>query len=262
MKEFLLAILVIAFVGACGSENNPAPHLPVLIPVKLEEQNYTKELFYDVTGKLKDISSETRFVDGTRDALLQTLLYNSEGRLIESLTDAGLHMIYSYDNSNRIIQTDEYENSRWVRKYIYNYDDRGLMAERITYQNVPAEGGIIPISREIYEYNASGNVTRQQLFEFDDEAAKLRTSYVFSDYDDKINTEEYFDAYPFNPLTTLQKNNPGKLVIQNAVGVTSSTEIYSYLYNNQNYAVEKTTSVTFYHGGTGSYTTHYSFKSN
>lgn len=260
MTRPLVLILVIAFFAACDSDNNPTPTAPNLVPVKLEEQNYTKELFYDAAGKLKEVSSETRFVDGSRHKLQQTLIYNANGRLVESVTDAGSHMIYVYDDKDRIVQTDEYENSNWKQKHVYHYNSKGLITDRITYHNIPDEGGVVPVSEEAYDYDSKGNVSRQQLYKYERNEAKLLTTYLLSEYDNKINTDEYFDTHPFNPLLTIRKNNPGKLVTQNALGFTTSMETYTYRYNDQHYAIEKTTAVTYYNGNTGSYTTQYTFR--
>jgi hypothetical protein len=89
--------------------------------------------------------------------------------------------------------------------------------------------------------------------------AKLLTTFISSNYDDKLNTEDHFDVNVFNPYVTLRKNNPGKLITQNASGSISSTEVYTYQYHPKGYATSKTTEVTWHHGGTGSYTSTFMF---
>jgi hypothetical protein len=135
------------------------------------------------------------------------------------------------------------------------------VTERIVYQNIPEEGGIIPTSKDTYEYDENDNLTELRMYYYTSFGAKaiLQTVFISSDYDDKLNTEDLFDINIFNPYVTLRKNNPGKLITQNGNGNVTSTELYTYQYHPMGCATSKTTNITWYHGGTGSYTSAFTF---
>jgi len=261
-KNLLLAIIVLLAASCDNEESSPAPHIPELVPLKMEQLDGTRELVYDASGKITGLSIVTHFANGNEMTSVQTLIYNAAGQLTESTTDTGWRMVYTYNDQNQIIKTDEYVTGSWSQLHEYTYNDKGLLTQSITSQNIPEEGGLIPVAKDEYTYDQNGNVTLQLLYYYTSfgAEAKMLTKFTFSNYDDKVNTEEYFDVHPFNPFIKLRKNNPGKMIIQNANGITSSTETYQYKYNPRGYATEKTSFTTMYNGNTGSYTTTYIFK--
>jgi YD repeat-containing protein len=263
MKRILFIVAIGLLAASCNEEeNNPTPLAPDIIPLKMEDVDGSRELTYDASGKIGALSITTKFVNGTEMKSIQTLWYDPSGKLIESTTDTGWRMVYTYDSQGRVGQTDEYVQGSWSQRHIYTYNSKGFLLESITYQDIPEEGGLIPVSKDVYTYDGNGNVTLQLLYYYTafGAEAKILTRFTFSDYDNKINTEEYFDINPFNPAVKFRKKNPGKMVIQNAQGNISSVETYEYLYNTQGYATQKTSYVTMHNGNSGSYITHYSFK--
>ena len=254
--------LALLAVACDNEENSPIPINQELVPLKMEHVDGSRELIYNASGKITGLAIVTHFANGTEMTSIQTLLYDVEGQLTESTTDTGYRMVYSYNDDGLITKTEEYVNGRWWQQHVYAYYDKGLLKQSITYQNIPEEGGMIPVAKDEYAYDAKENVTTHQLYYYTSFGAevKLLTTFTYSDYDNKINTEEYFDMHPFNPLAKIKKNNPGKMIVQNANGVMSITETYQYVYNVQGYTIQKTSFVTMYNGNTGSHTTKYSFK--
>jgi YD repeat-containing protein len=263
MKKLLsLVSLVILAVACDNEENSPAPIAPDLVPLKMEELDGSRELIYNASGKIGGLAIVTRYANGSEMTSIQTLLYDTNGRLTESTTDTGYRMVYTYNDDGLITKTQEYVNGTWWQVHVYDYYDEGLLKQSITYQDIPEEGGVIPVAKDEYVYDTKGNVIIHRLYYYTSfgAEAKLLTMFTYGGYDDKINTEEYFDIHPFNPLVKIRKNNPGKMVVQNANGVTSIVETYQYEYNVQGFATQKTSFVTMYNGNTGSHTTKYTFK--
>jgi len=263
MRKTLLSAVVVLLAASCDDEeSNPAPTVPELVPLKMEQLDGSRELIYDTSGKVTGLSIVTNFSNGSKMTSAQTLIYNDAGQLTESTTDTGWRMVYTYNDRNKISKTDEYVNGSWSQLHEYTYDDKGLLLYDITSQNIPEEGGLIPVAKNEFTYDAAGNVTLHLLYYYTSfgAEAKLLTKHSFSDYDDKVATEEYFDMHPFNPFVKLRKNNPGKMVIENANGITTIVENYQYNYNLEGYAIKKTTFSTMHNGNTGSYVTTYTFK--
>lgn len=257
-----LLYFFILLLTSC-EQDAPTPNVDELklVPISFKEAELTKTLVFDNVGRLVQIQYQTALPDGSSMDSFHNFQYDALGRLIESTTDTGWRYLYSYTN-NHIVRTDEYLNGVKSDYHLFKYDSKGKLIERITYQNIPAEGGEIPVAKDSYTYDNRGNLTTLQLYYYTSYGleSRLLTELVFSDYDDKINSEEYFDIMGVNPLTKLRKNNPGKLVVKNNKGNISTLETYHYTYHEKGYALTKKVEVVHYNGNTGSYVATYTFR--
>jgi len=256
-------ILTLATVFVACNDDDPAPATPEvqLQPLLYEEPDYKKEFVYDNSNRLVQIKMTSTFANGYETTSVQNLVYDANGKLAELTSDTGFRFVYTYAG-NRIATTQEWVNGTASRMHRFTYDDRGRVTEAIVYQNIPDEGGEIPTSSDRYEYDANGNLAVWTMYYYTTfgREAKVQTVLTFSDYDNKVNTEDLFEPNVFNPGMVLRKNNPGKLVVTNGNSAVTSTERYTYEYHEQGFATSKTTEVTLHHGGTGSYRSAYTFR--
>jgi hypothetical protein len=260
-------IPLIAFVSAlcllsCDtSEPVPAPvQQPELKALRKIEPGITRQLVYADNGKLSEQLTITRSGTGEEWSVPTQYLYDAQGRLKESTTDVW-RLVYFY-TGDKITSTDEYVSGTLSQQHQFVYDSKGLLKSKMTTQNIPEEGGVIPVAREEYEYDERGNLTVMELYYYTSFGAEshLLTRFVFSNYDDKISSDEYFNLIAFNPILKLRKNNPGRLEITNGSGVLSITEVYTYQYHTRGYATRKTTLTTSNDGSTGEYVVDYEFE--
>ncbi len=267
MTRLLTAAFIGIILSSCSTDDpqpvtqNPPPGAPKLIPEVFKEADFSKQFVYNTSGQLAQIKMSSQLSNGGTMDSWQNFEYDLNGKLTQSTTDTGWRMEYTF-SGDYIVRTDEFVNGTHSQFHIYSYDAKGRLAEKVTYQDIPEEGGIIPVSKDTYQYDERGNLTAQQLYYYTSfgAEAKLLTTMTFSNYDDKINSEDYFDASPFNPLVMFRKNNPGKLEVRNGQGVLSMSEVYTYEYHAKGYATTKTTVVTMYNGTTNSYQSTYRFK--
>lgn len=261
MKPVAFIILLSLIIVACDTSEHPEPIPLNLKPALFVEEDFKREYVYNDADQLVQIRLISELTNGGTMTSTQDFTYLSNGKLKETTSDTGFKFVYGYAG-DRIIRTDEYVNGTWSRYHAFTYDMRGRLIETITYQDIPEEKGIIPTSKDTYQYDDHGNLEVMRMYYYTayGAEAKLLTTFISSDYDTKMNTEDYFDLNVFNPYATLRKNNPGKLITLNASGNVTSTEVYAYQYHPIGYASSKTTSVTWYHGGTGSYTSTFTFK--
>jgi hypothetical protein len=261
MKSFAIILFLSLMIVACDSGENPEPILLDLKPALFVEEDFKREYVYNDANQLIQIRLISEFTNGGSMVSTQDFSYLANGRLKEVTSDTGFKFVYGYAG-NKITRTDEYVNGTWSKYHAFTYDSYGRLSEQITYQNIPEEGGLIPTSKDTYQYDAHDNLEVMNMYYYTPYGAeaKLLTTFISSDFDDQIITEDYFDVNIFNPYVTLRKNNPGKLITLNASGQVTSTEFYTYQYHPMGYATSKTTTVTWYHGGTGSYTSIYTFK--
>lgn len=219
----------------------------------------THEIFYNDEHQAIKVETTAAYPGGT---MIQTnyFTYNPDGQVTELNTTDGWQFNYDYTNG-RISSTEELINSILTQTHSFVYDDNGRLTQAITYQDIPEEGGVVPVSKDTYAYDSRGNLTRQQRYYYTNQGTQehLLTTQDFSDYDNKLNSESFFLVIPINPTARMFQNNPGKLEVRNGNGVLAFTDTYSYTYNEAGYALTKSTHSV----GSGideTYTTTYSFK--
>jgi hypothetical protein len=259
-RPYLFLLMAVIFIQSCDSEDSD-PISVELQPDRIEQLDYTRELVFNSQEQLIQIISTSEMPNDVKLISIQEFSYGTDGRLNESTTDSGWRLVYQYEG-DLIVRTDEYINDVLSQYHTFQYNSNGTLAERLTWQDIPEEGGLIPVSKDAFEYDAHNNVIKNELFYYNSGSKQheLLTRFVFSDYDNKMNSEELFYNNPFNPFIKLRENNPGKMVVANKNGVVSSTDTYTYQFNDQGYAIQKTTNTLFHHGGTGSYETKYFFE--
>jgi len=260
MKSIVWGGLLSLMILSCDT-HNPEPVTVNLMPFLFEEEGFKKEFVHNSADQLIEIRFISTFANGSSMTSIQNFTYLSNGKLKETNSDTGFKFVYGYAG-NKLTRTDEYVNGVWSRYHAFTYDDQGRLIETITYQDIPEEGGIIPTAKDTYQYDDGDNlnVTRLYYYTSYGAEAKLLTTFTASEYDNKMCTDDYFNVNVINPYAKLSVNNAGKLVTQNANGNITSTELYTYQYHPIGYATSKTTQVTWHHGGTGTYTSTYTFK--
>lgn len=267
ISKLILVLMTVMSLSlfSCNSDNDPDIQPPPesgLVPEQYSELNYSRTFYHDNQGRLSRIKVTSVYSDNNIEETNQFYTYGTDGRLLESNTSSGWRMVYTYENG-RIARTDEYINSsNSSQHHTYEYNSKGLLARSITWQDIPEEGGIIPVSKEEFDYNGEDNVTEQRLYYYttSGEESRLLTVFTYSDYDDRVYAEGYFAVHPFNPSIKLSENNPGKLVIKNNLGNISSTSIYTYEYHVKGYPVKRKTQTELYNGERGEYESIYKFK--
>lgn len=262
MKQRLLTLLIGFTLVACELEEAPGPVTPaVLQPSVYEETDYRREYSYNNANQLVQIKMISTFPPGNTFTSVQDFSYRTDGKIAEATSDTGFRFVYSY-SGDRLVRTEEYVNGSWSKEHRFAYDSKGRVMEAITYQNIPEEGGIIPTSKDEYQYGVNDNLIEWRMYYYTSfgAEAKLLTVMTYSDYDDKINTDNLFEVNVYNPYQEWSTNNPGKQVVRNGAGIISSTEAYLYQYNDKGYVTAKTTQVTLYNGVTASYGSTYQFR--
>src|SRR5687768_7104996 len=103
MRKVSLFVFSALFTLSCEHNgNDPNPEIPNLIPIKMEDADGYRELIYDDNGKVSGVSIVTKFVDGTELKNVQTLVRDTNGKLIELTTDTGWRMVYVYDGEGKV----------------------------------------------------------------------------------------------------------------------------------------------------------------
>jgi hypothetical protein len=230
----------------------------VLVPALLEEDGYKKEFIYNEDNQLSQIRMTSTFTGGGTLTSVQDFFYHTNGQIKEITSDTGFKFVYTY-SGDQITRTDEYIYDSWTQHHEFTYDNTGKLTERTTYQNIPEEGGIIPTFREKYQYDENDNLAELNTYIFVAGVETPQTTFISSNYNNVLNTEDKFDVNVFNPYITLHKTHPGTMITKNGSGNQVMTDTYTYQFNTAGYITKKTTETTLFNGNTGSYTTRYTF---
>lgn len=263
MKKILSlskALLLLLLVQSCESDESLCCNGGggTQYPLHMEVLDMTYDLTYNPSyTRVEKLKSTQHLQSGVKLESEHIFFYNAQGKLTESGANTQWKYVYTYEG-DVIIRTDEFIDDVYTQHSTFSYDDKKRLAERITWQDIPEEGGLIPVSKETYVYNAENNVSESHLFYFDSgsDTHKLLTSFFYSGYDDKLNSEEAFFPNVYNPIAKFRINNPGKLIVKNANGVVSITNTYTYTYDGDYTWIKQTHSVPG-NGSVNDYQTRY-----
>lgn len=238
MTRGILFAGLLFLAGCSGNNVQPAKSL---LPHKMVRNEMTYEIFYNDQHQVIKVETTAAYPGGT---MIQAtyFTYTSDGQLTELNTTDGWQFNYTYTDG-RITSTEELINGILTQTHSFTYDNNGRLAETITFQDIPEEGGVVPVSKDTFAYDGRGNLTRQQRFYYTKQGTEehLLSSQDFSEYDNKLNSEAYFLTLPINPTAKLFQNNPGKLEVRNGNGVLAFTDTHSYTFNELGYATTKST---------------------
>lgn len=241
MKNTFLTLVTVALLAAACSDSdvspNPAPES--LLPVRVEEDNFTKEIFYDAQGRIDRILHKSIYPNQVELKTEFDFQYDASGKLARVQTGDFLFE-YTYDG-NLISRTNEYIGDHLTQYHLFKYDGRGLVTEIATYQDIPEQGGWFRTTRGVFEYNASANMTRQTSYYEEGGVEKMLYRFDYLSYDNKPSYKAVFDVVFFNPQMKYSMNNPKQMESRNRNGILSAIDYYSYEYNQTGYPVKQFT---------------------
>jgi hypothetical protein len=244
LTRWALVLPAILFYSCDSSDDDPVRET-IYTPVKMEAGDISVELQYNAAGELTHSVTRQQALNGV--VLTSTLKYiYKNGRIDSAARDTGFRISFQYED-DKIVSAEEYIDVTWVQRHTFTYDTKGRLKESITWQNVPEEGGISPVQRNTFEYDERDNLIANDIYYYStgkDDFVLLTVMRV-SDYDNQPNAEGFFERHPYNPLVTLRKNNPRKMVITNAAGLGKAEYTFTYTYNAGGYPVKKDASVLF-----------------
>lgn len=234
----------------------------VILPLRLELEDYKREFTFDAGNRVTAVKNISYFPGGV---VLETSIgysYTPDGKLEKTTNDQGYRLEYIYQG-DRLARTDEYLNDQLSQYHTFSYDVEGRLQDYTTWQDIPEYGGVVPKAKEVYVYDTRDNLSHQFIYVYNPgiQGHELLSSFEFSDYDNYPEAESLFNAHAFHPGAVFRKNNPGKMITKNRLGITGMIDQYSYVYDSRGYATEKTTTVTYsYNGNSGSYKTYFFYQ--
>lgn len=252
-RSLLLMFATILLMACDDKEVTPANDL-TLVPVRLEEPGYTLELMYNDQDQLVHSKATGSMPDNDPIITVQEMFYDASGKLVQSTKDDEWRSEYHYEG-DVLVRMDEFYKGSLALDYRFTYNDLDLLAETVTWK---ADG--VPYSKTVNTWDASGNLLTEKYYEYENSVFQLKYTNAYSGYDDKIGVDQLFNANATGRRQHLRQHNPARMEIMNVDGIVSITEEYTYRYDEKGYPTERTTTVTFRDGSSGSYGTKYFYE--
>ena len=257
----VLSTLALALISCSEDDRDPGKPLRIH-PIRMEMEDYHRELMFDQNDRLAGIKMIS-FFRGDEPLESTINFYYSAGHRIDSSATSDGHLFkYTYE-SGLLTRSDGFINGSLAQYHTFTYDDRKRVIENISWQHMVEEDGWVPHQKGTYTYDINDNLVETVLYYYNTgtDQHELLTRFTYSDYDDKQSADRFFNTTSFNPTIKFNKNNPGKMVVQNRYGNTTSIEVYSHQYNSSGYPEKRTTTVTIpYNGQNGSYETNFFYE--
>lgn len=223
MNPVRLVAGILLFAVACAKDPvipNPTPANAIS---KLEKDGDSWEVSYNPDGSIQQLIR--RLADSSVFARYD-FVYTS-GRLLE--INSGGKWKYYY-NGDQLTQIETYNNQgvlRYRSEFAYT---NGKITERTNYYaNTPVP--LRPLDRIRYTYNADGNVVVKQHFDHvNGDWRKTEEVHVLA-YDDRPNTYEHLETFPYLPASLLSVNNPLREEYVGVNGQSYGSAVHAYQYN-------------------------------
>jgi YD repeat-containing protein len=231
LKAGLMFLMLFFGLLACQTQK-PAPQPESISTTKsLKIKDFgdgVKHTYeYDIMNRLLRFVNQKQ--SNVKDAY--QFEYDPNQHLIKVTSANQWYITYHYDG-DKLLNTKEFDGAhQLMAMHEYVYDSQGRLRVILDYLGDNLKK---PYARQTLYYDQNENLCVQttELYDADFQQFTPYMRKVFSDFDDKINTENTVLFYPFLPNMIFQKNNPRKITLLNErKGKTLSTELYQYEYN-------------------------------
>lgn len=234
----ILAIAFLILLSAGCSKKPVTPQLPPQqqpVTGKLAKLVYDTgaydSLYYLADGRLGKLVNNIDPASGS--GVSYQFLYNAAGSVERITNSEGGYHQYRYDNG-KLITISEYIHQHKNSYKFFNYTNDVLTSMEIfTYNGL--SGGYEFAGLHTYSFYQDGNLQEEITYTVNPFTGQLvkHMTITYSDYDNKLNTEETVRQVPYYYGVIKMKNNPGKRTVKREVnGVTTIFNSY-FTYNQQ-----------------------------
>lgn len=125
------------------------------------------------------------------------------------------------------VETINTKGEVWYRtEFVYT---NNRVAEKTEYL-IRATGSFPHLRTKLY-YNTEGNIIRKELFDYIKDNWKKAEEIIITAYDNKLNTTQHFENYPYLPLNLFSVNNPISENYVNDMGPVNASVVHEYIYD-------------------------------
>lgn len=255
ISGIFLAFLLL--MSSCDDDNNnPNPSGgDTCFVTKMQGGNDKTEFVYsnDLLTRVNYDSASTGasgYINLERNASKQII----KGQMFEANGNSDVYVTYEYDNNGSVAKANYFikdsGSSTFENLFYVGYEYTNKVLKKTTINFDFGIGAFIPVSATEYTLDAKGNITKTMQYEvnvanpFGPMQLKGSTEYQ---YDDKKNPLQVLSYLLIDPQTyslavsALSGNNITAKVAKDENGATTSSQTYTYEYNEAGYPTKQTT---------------------
>ena len=242
LTSSLLLVAAALILPAC-QESDPTP---TPIQPRAEKMTYSfgtsqsyRVLEYDANGNLSSIISGLTDPEYGPQEYSHTLVYQAN-RLVSLVSEyeSVVSFNYVYGSDGLLSETNAYYGNDLNEVYKFEYDDKGRVASKVTWNRNAESGSLQMVSKSEYEYDSHNNLIEERRFLHDGGAFFLTATFVYLDFDTKKSSEHLFMTNLQHPFVQFFQNNPQTLKLTNGNG-TSAEQKFTYEYNSDGQVIKK-----------------------
>jgi hypothetical protein len=227
----MASVLLIMTVAACNKEPvtpepTPDPNpLPLTKLSKLEYDDYAVTLTYNTDGNIANVIN----TDNDDPLQSRTYFFQYQGGKLNEITDGGKWK-YHYAG-NQLTKVESYnENNvmKYQSEFVYT---NNRVTERI--ESLVSANGPRPTLKTIFQYNAQGNVSKKEMWQYTNNVWHKNEDILYPEYDTHEDQTSSFENFPYLPKGLFSANNPKKEIFVDVDGTITGTVTYTYVYDNK-----------------------------
>lgn len=235
MKKILFGILGLGLlITSCDKKDKVNPPVePGSRISKITYEDIICEYVYNSNGTLK----EMRYREPNNTPIGSNTIEYVNGRVSKMNGDA-LNFVYTYPNSN----ATRIDIQALSGETIY-YQDFVFASNRLREWSRLAlgTGTAVPYDKAIYTYNAAGNITKVEHYEYEYNAWVKIEEVNISSYDNKKNYSSHLENTYYLGNTPFLANNPLREEHRSPEGVLIRTVEHQYTYDAQGRVTKRKT---------------------
>ncbi len=243
MKYVLWMLIAGITVTSCSKPiDTPTPTVPVVIKKIKEIRNAPNDFrayTFHSDGSLQQYSSQfTSRTDGAVSQYSLSFQYDQK-RLVKVQAANGYSLYYYKDGKPHTIQSYHQNNTLFATGFL-TINQNQQITEIVEQFKVPMSNDLAE-TKTLFFYNSQGNLIRREYYSRQNLNDPFEFYYkqLYEDYDNKVAIPEEVSTDYFLPGYVLMKNNPGKIITVDNMGVAGRIDRFEYTYDSDGYVLTK-----------------------
>lgn len=243
MKYCLWILLASITVVSCSKPiETPSANLPVVVKKIKEIRNSPNDFRaynFHADGSLQQYTAQfTSRTDGAVSQYSITFQYDHK-RLVKVQAANGYSLYFYKDGKPHTIQSFTQQNQLFATSFL-TINDKNQLTEIVEQFKVPVSNELAE-TKTLFFYDTKGNLSRRAYYSRQNLNDPFEFYYqqLYEEYDNKIAVPEEVGTDYFLPGIVLMKNNPGKIITVDKMGLTGKIDRFEYTYDYDGYVVVK-----------------------
>ncbi len=232
-----ILMMVVLMASACTKD--PVPQIPP--PANNPISRITMDDNIVDTRYNSDGSIHAFTLSGPGRTNLVDFVFSYENGRLKEVVYGGKWKYYYTGNLISSVETyNEYGTLRYVTRFGYTNEK---ITEKLEW--IVTAISELPSRKTKFSYNADGNISKKELYQFINGDWKKSEEIIPVKYDQKVNTREHLENYPYLPLSYFSVNNVLRENYFDDYGQPDGVAVHEYTYDIAGRPVSRKTTFSF-----------------